>query len=293
MALLKDVAVLFMAAEDWDRATISRVSYWVEVFGEKDIAEITEDEADDAMAKLATRGRLKGGKLPTTATGKPLAGSTVNRYLAQIGSLYKFAKKHKLLRRGFVSPFMGIERHPEPADPERYLRPEEVDRVRAAARVLDKRWGKMEALIVVAYHTGLRAGALTNLKRKDVDLDEGTLFVKVTKNGDPITVSLSTDARKHMKRACRGLQPDERIFASRSGKPFNYDNLWDRLAKAAGLDGHVFHELRHGHGHQLSRKGASQHQIMQSMGHRTLSASARYAHANVDDKRAVIQRAFG
>jgi hypothetical protein len=33
--------------------------------------------------------------------------------------------------------------------------------------------------------------------------------------------------------------------------------------------------------------------IMQSMGHRTLTALARYAHASVADKKAVIAKVFG
>jgi integrase len=73
---------------------------------------------------------------------------------------------------------------------------------------------------------------------------------------------------------------EERIFDNRSGgrftyDRFTYDSLWDRITKEAGLAGRVFHELRHGHGHQLARHGISQQMIMQSMGHRTLSASAR------------------
>ena len=56
------------------------------------------------------------------------------------------------------------------------------------------------------------------------------------------------------------------------------------------------YELRHGHGYQfLARAGASRQLIMQSMGHRTLSASgARYAaHASIADKQAVIAKVFG
>jgi hypothetical protein len=32
---------------------------------------------------------------------------------------------------------------------------------------------------------------------------------------------------------------------------------------------------------------------MKSMGHRTLTASARYAHASIEDKKAVIAKVFG
>jgi len=65
------------------------------------------------------------------------------------------------------------------------------------------------------------------------------------------------------------------------------------LACAARLPDRVFHELRHGHGYRLAQAGVSQQMIMQSMGHRTLAASARYAHASIDDKKAVIERVFG
>ena len=54
-----------------------------------------------------------------------MAGSTLNRYLSQLGSVYKCAKRLKLVPRAFIPPTRGIERSPERADPERYLRAED------------------------------------------------------------------------------------------------------------------------------------------------------------------------
>lgn len=62
----------------------------------------------------------------------------------------------------------------------------------AVARVLDRGWGKMAALIVVAYHTGLRVGSILAASGKDLDLDAGTPTVPRTKNGDPIIAGLSS-----------------------------------------------------------------------------------------------------
>ena len=76
-------------------------------------------------------------------------------------------------------------------------------------------------------------------------------------------------------------------------KPFAYRNLWLRICNEARVTGRVFHELRHGHGYALARAGVSQQMIMKSMGHRTLTASARYAHASVADKQAIIAKVFG
>ncbi|WP_206171639.1 hypothetical protein [Thiorhodococcus mannitoliphagus] len=40
------------------------------------------------------------------------------------------------------------------------------------------------------------------------------------------------------------------------------------------------------------RAGVGQAQIMAHLGHQTLTASARYMHANVEDKRQVVDRVF-
>ena len=216
----------------------------------------------------------------------------MNRYLTQAGSIFKHAKRLKLVPRAFVAPTRGIERTPERPNPERYLSADEVVRLVAVARVVDRRWGKMAALIVLAYHTGLRVGSLLTARGKQLDLVAGTLTVPHTKNGDAITAGLSSAAIAELKRLPKAGR-DELIFGNKAGKPFTYTPLWRRIADQARLEGRVFHELRHGHGYQLARAGVSQQMIMKSMGHRTLTASARYAHASIEDKKAVIAKVFG
>lgn len=292
MALFSTVVEAFIASRELDQASLSRLAFWVEVLGNKDLATITSEDIDAALVRLAERGRLLAGKRATKAAGAPLAGSTMNRYLTQAGSVFKHAKRLRLVPRAFVPPTRGIERTPERPDPERYLRPEEVERVLAVARVLDKKWGKMPALIILAYHTGLRVGSLLGARGKDLDFTAATLTVARTKNDDPITAGLSTAALAELKRLPK-VAPDELVFANRAGRAFTYGPLWRRIAREAKLEGRVFHELRHGHGYALAKAGTSQQLIMQSMGHRTLTASARYAHASIADKQAVIARVFG
>ena len=292
MALFKQVVDAYIASKDLDESALSRLDFWVDELGDREVETITAEDIDAALVKLAARGRLRGGKRPTAAAGKPLAGSTINRYLTQAGSIFKHAKRIKLVPRTFVAPTRGIERTIERPNPERYFSADEVVRLVAVARVVDRKWGKMTALIVVAYHTGLRVGSLLAARGKQLDLVAGTLTVPHTKNGDPITAGLSSAAIAELKRLPR-VGRDELIFGNKAGKPFTYAPLWRRIADEARLGGRVFHELRHGHGYQLARAGVSQQMIMKSMGHRTLTASARYAHASIDDKKAVIAKVFG
>lgn len=276
MALFKQVVDAFIASREWDRATLGRLEWWVEQFGPLELAGITPEEVDAAMTRLASRG---------------IKGATLNRYASQLGSVFKYARRSRLVPRAFVPPTKGIERAPEPADPERYLRPEEVARILASARIHDRVWRKMPALVTVAYHTGLRVGALLGARWRDVDFEAGTLTIAKTKNGDPHTAALTPAAIEELRRLPKG-EAGALVFGNRSGGAFSYRPLWAKVTKEAGLAGRNFHQLRHGHGYALAKAGTSQTLIMQSMGHRTLSASARYAHASVEDKRAVVVRVF-
>ncbi len=277
-----------------DRASFSRLDYWLEALGTLELVEITPEHVDEALVRLAERGRLspRRGKA-ADAPGVPLKGATLNRYLAALGTLFKYARRLRLIPRGHVSPTRGIERAPEPTDPDRYLRPEEVERLLAVARVVDRRWGKLSALIVLAFHTGLRVGNLTALRWADVDLEARTAAVPRTKNGEPIVAAL-TGACVAALKALPDKHPDARVFCGRSpNRAHSWRRLWELTCREAGLPGRNFHQLRHGCGSALASAGVAQAQIMSVLGHKTLSASARYLHSNVSDRRAVVDRVFG
>ena len=111
--------------------------------------------------RLAERGRLKPrrGK-DTEAAHKPLAGATIDRYISQSQTVFKYARRLRLLPRALVPPTRGIEMAASRVDPKRYLRPEEVERLITVARLLDRKWGRLVALILTGYSTGLRRANL-------------------------------------------------------------------------------------------------------------------------------------
>src|SRR4051794_10149763 len=113
MALFGMVVEAFTASKELDAASLSRLAFWTDALGDREIADITPEDMDAAFIKLAERGRLIGGTLPTRSAGAPLAGSTINRYLSQAGSVFKHAKRLKLVPRTFIPPTRGIERAPE------------------------------------------------------------------------------------------------------------------------------------------------------------------------------------
>lgn len=289
--LLKQVADAFAASRQWDAASLSRLAHWVEKLGERVFVDVTADQVDEAIVQLAERGRLRAGKRPTERSGQPLKGSTVNRYVSTLGSVYRFARRARLVPRTLLPPTRGIERLPEPVDPDRYLRQEEVERILACARVVDRRWKRLP-LIVLALYTGLRKGSLQKLRWENVDLPARRLVLDRTKNGEPIGSALTERCVTELERL-PGKVSEALVFGNRYAKPFNFKSLWKQSCELARLPGRNFHQLRHGCGSALALGGTSQAQIMAVMGHKTLSASQRYMHHNVADQRAVVDKVFG
>ncbi len=132
---------------------------------------------------------------------------------------------------------------------------------------------RLEALYVLAIHTGLRQGELLGLKWEDVDLDAGVLGVRRTlsaaksgpafttpKNNKSRSVRLTPRAaqalRDHRERQSKermrlaGLWQDHGlVFTTQVGTPLNRHNIVSRsfkpLLRRAGLQDIPFHALRH------------------------------------------------
>ena len=169
---------------------------------------------------------------------------------------------------------------------------EEVDKLIKAARATDQRWGRLPAMITLGFHTGLRLGSITGLRWKDIDWENQTAFVSKTKNGEPHIAPLSTACINELRK----LHPKESerlIFEGQTGQPFRHTKLWEKTVALVGLEGRTFHWLRHSCGTALAANGVNQASIMAVMNHKTLTASARYMHANINDTKRVIAGVFG
>lgn len=288
---LRQVIDAYVASARVHSAHLHHLEYWVHALGERDITAITADDVDDALLRLAERGSLKPRRgQPTQAAGRPLAPASINRYLGTLGGVFKHAKRLRLLPRAHISPTLQVERSPETVDPARYLRPEEVARLLKVARVVDLRWRKLPALIVTAFHTGLRVGNITATHWRDVSLSGRTWYVPMTKNGSAHTAALTAACVAELERLPRsGL-----VFCGKDpDRPHTWRRLWNRTCEEAGLPGRNFHQLRHGCGSAMAAAGVNQATIMAVLGHRTLTASQRYMHSNVDDRRAAVDAVFG
>ena len=294
MTTLAQIIDAMMASDTpADIGSLGRVEFWRKELGHIDICAITEDDVEDACIRLTRRGKLKAGRnLITQPSGEPLAPATITRYITTLAGIYRWAKRNRAIKRRHETPTKGLAKPSSPVDKNKYMTKEEVEKLITAARVTDQKWGRLPAMITLGFHTGLRLGSITGLRWKDINWENQTAIVRQTKNGEPHIAPLSTACLTELKQL-HPKNPERLIFEGRTGKPFRHTKLWEKTVSMVGLEGRTFHWLRHSCGTALAASGVNQASIMAVMNHKTLTASARYMHANIDDTKRVIAGVFG
>lgn len=211
--------------------------------------------------------------------------TTANHYLVLLKRMLNLAVKWGLLEK---SPAVGLDKFKEPPHRERYLSKVELPRF---LKALDEQEDQLSmAAIRLLLFTGCRRSEILSLQWDQVKLDEGRLFLPITKNGQSRSVVLNAKAKAILEelfaRKDQRTKDSEYVFPSRGGtskghindlrKPFN------RVCEAAGIDGLRIHDLRHSFATFAVRSGASLYDIQKLLGHSDISMTQRYAHM-VDD----------
>ncbi len=172
---------------------------------------------------------------------------------------------------------------------------------------------RLEALYVLAIHTGLRQGELLALKWEDLDLEAGTLRVRRTLTyaggkhslAEPKTkksrrtVRLTTGAvaalRDHLERQMGEMERlgslykrGGFVFANKTGGTINPSNLrnrsFARLLKCAGLPQTTrFHDLRHTCATLLLSRNVNPKIVSEMLGHANIAITLdTYSHVLPD-----------
>lgn len=288
-----------------DESRYHRIGAWVRLLGDKPFATITPEDIDTAMARLATEAaKVYSGK---DADGNPIfrrksggrSGATLNRYLVALGALFAWARRGRLLPRGFESPTKHIEKHKEARGRVRYLSDDERERLLAACR--KSPWPRLYLLVLMALTTGARRGELLSLRWKDVDLERGEARIgedadTETKNGDARCLILLPQVITEMEPfAPKDAHKSEAlVFRSRlrPSQPYATALAFNDALAAAGIKNFRFHDCRHTAASYMAQQGASLLEIADTLGHRQLRMVQRYAHLNTDSRRRLMARVF-
>lgn len=155
----------------------------------------------------------------------------------------------------------------------------------------------------------LRQGEILGLHRGDLDLDDGLLHVRRQVQHLPgqgmVELDPKSDAGKRTiaipgqvvaeLRAHLADYAGPAIVMPRTGAPGEYlhpnsfRNRWASACRRVGLEGFVFHDLRHTGLTIYAQQGATAAELLHRGGHSSLEVALRYQHATIERDRLLVQ----
>jgi integrase len=263
-----------------------QLDWWKSQLGPTVLAEVTPPRIADFL-RLLQQGR--------SLSGRAAGPATRNRYLAALSAAFRWAMAPE---QGWIdtNPARRVRRLVEPDGRVRFLSEEERGALLAAARANDS--PSLFLLVLLALATGAREGELMRITWSDVDLANGFLRIRKTKNGDPKSCPVRGPALDALREAARSRirtfgmdyvfgEPGVTYSAAR---PWFPRKRWEAVRDTAGLKDFRFHDLRHTTGSYLAMSGATEREIMEVLGHRTAVMARRYSHLSPQHVVDVVQR---
>jgi len=140
------------------------------------------------------------------------------------------------------------------------------------------------ALFELLYSSGLRVSELTDLRWRDLDLDEG--LVRVTGKGRKTRIVPVGSKALMALRVLRDLEQvtseDEPVFRGRNGAPIGAATVRTRMkawAKVQGIERRVYpHLLRHSFASHLLESSGDLRAVQELLGHADIATTQIYTH---------------
>ena len=132
-------------------------------------------------------------------------------------------------------------------------------------------------MVSLAWHHGLRASELVDLRWSAIDWKRADIAVNRLKNGKDTRQPLEGGDLRALRALYRDCTSDEYVFMSERG-PMTRDGfakLLKSAAQHAGVENAHPHALRHACGHALTMKGRDTRLIQDWLGHRNIQHRSR------------------
>ena len=176
--------------------------------------------------------------------------------------------------------------------PKHVLSVEEVERVLQQPNVSDSKGLRDRAIVETLYSTGIRRGECVQLKLYDIDLRNGTVFIRQGKGKKDRVVPIGARAISWIERYLGKVRPglavepdDMTLFLSHYGEPISRDHLsgmvHDYVEAAKVGKGGGPHLLRHTMATLMLENGADLRFLQEILGHESISTTQIYTHVSI------------
>lgn len=247
--------------------------WWIEQVGEKAVKDISIGDLRKLMMQLKEE--------------QELSAQTVNHYFGHLR-----AALNQAVRDGKIdsSPMQGVDLLRTPRGRLRFLTEGEEQRLREVMLPAHFR------LVRFAILTGLRREEQFSLRWENIDTRNRVLTIPRSKHGDTRHVPLSDEAMEILK----AIRAETRMMSPWCFPSLNplthtdaqnfYRRIYLPALKKAGIEGMVWHTLRHTTASRLVMAGVDIRTVQEIMGHKTLAMTMRYSHLSARHVSEAINR---
>ena len=241
------------------------------LFGDKIITTITAGMIEEYRAKR----RIEPGR-----HGTAVKIATINRDLALLKHMFSYALREGWLERNPVS-LVKFDKENNARD--RVLSAEEFEGLQRHSSP------HLQAINLMAYHTGMRRGEILNLTWDRVDLKAGLIRLKAedTKTDEARFVPLTADLTTQLKDLYKVRYLHEpHVFLVNGKSVHSIKTAFNAARRRAKIEGFRFHDFRHPAVSNMQRAGIDHLTIMRITGHKTMEVFKRYSFLESDLKEA-------
>jgi integrase/recombinase XerD len=216
---------------------------------------------------------------------KRLSGESVYLEIAALRAFYRFAETEKLLPAN-VAEHLSLPRRWQRLP--KALTHQEINRLLAPELPETPEHLCSQAILELAYASGLRLAELRTLRLEQLHLEAGFLNV-IGKGNKERVVPVGRKAVEALNRYLEAGRPKlvtrkspATVFLTRRGTPFAAVTLWLRIknrVRRAGVERNITpHMLRHSFATHLLEHGADLRVIQELLGHANISTTEVYTH---------------
>lgn len=219
-----------------------------------------------------------------SANGKYAA----NRLLALLSALFNQAAELDLWDKK-ENPAANVQKFEEKSR-ERFLQADELPRFFSA--LAEEENESARDYILLSLLTGARKSNVLAMRWDQINLEVGLWVIPKTKNGDPHTIPVVSQALEILKNR-HANKMSEWVFPGngKSGHLEDPKKAWQRILKRAEINNLRIHDLRRSLGSWQASTGASLAIIGKTLAHRNVSTTAIYARLNIDPVRDAMNKA--
>ena len=223
--------------------------------------------------------------------------STINRRLAALKIFAQFVVMNDEILAGVCNKINKIRLIKTPQKLVEYLSLEQTQKLLMAPNIISKFGSRDRLLLILLYETAARESEIAQIKFSDFHETKEGISVTLTGKGNKTRiVPISNKVYNHVRqyRACS--ENDIYLFSTHSGhlSSASVYKLVRHYGQVVGIDGdnHLHpHILRHTRAMHWYQGGVSLELVSQLLGHAQMATTRIYAQADLEMKRAAINKA--